>query len=88
MFTLPEHTEYEGFTLSVLRDGSGYSVPGQSVEVAILPGFRLPSQVGLPKSFDKYWEGDEEYGSVAPYMPLVVFQNLQYKLQVTQQKKD
>jgi hypothetical protein len=88
MFRQPEHTEYEGFTLSVLRDGSGYSVRDQSVEVAILPGFRLPSQVGLPKSFDKYWEGDEEYGGVAAYMPLVVFQNLQYKLQGTQAEED
>ena len=60
----------DGLRLTVLSGGYGYSVAGVSRELAILPDFRLPSQVGLDPAFDALFDGDEDYGGVAPYVPV------------------
>jgi hypothetical protein len=66
--------------VSILTGGEGYSMPDNNlVEVALFApdrDFVLPSQVGLSKQYDKYWDGDKEYGSVAPYLSLSVAMRL------------
>lgn len=68
--------------VSILTGGEGYSMPDNSlVEVALFspPTAKrpcLPSQVGLSKQYDPYWDGNEEHGGVAPYLSMKVAMRL------------
>ncbi len=76
--------EVNGVVMSVLTDGDGYSYGADSgfehsVEIGLWPKkgtFSLPSQVGLSERYDNLFDGDQDYGGVAAYVPFAVYQRM------------